>query len=149
MAEIPAKLQEIVEDMASITDRSERVEYLIEMADRFDEVKVPADISVRPHDEEHHVKFCESDAYVWATERPDGTLDFSFDVLNPQGLSAMAMSVILGETLNGQPLDKVEAINTDLVFKIFGQEISMGKGQGLMGIINMIREEAHKHRTTS
>lgn len=149
MAEYPEKLQEIVEDFSMMNDRNERIEYLIEMADRFDEVKVPTTLSQRPHDEAHQVKFCESDAYVWATERPDGTLDFSFDVLNPQGLSAMAMAVILGETLSGQPLDTVEAINTDLVFKIFGQEISMGKGQGLMGIINMIREEAHKRRAGS
>ncbi len=149
MTQIPAKLQEIVEDVSSITDRNERIEYLIELADRFDEVKVSPEISVKPHDEEHHVKFCESDAYVWATDRPDGTLDFSFDVLNPQGLSAMAMAVILGDTLSGQPLEQVEAITTDLVFKIFGQEISMGKGQGLMGIINMIREEAHKRRAAS
>jgi cysteine desulfuration protein SufE len=140
----PEKLQEIIDDFSTITNRNERAEYLIEIADRFEDVKVPAAISVRPHDEEHHVKFCESDAYVWAKEQPDGTLKFYFDVLNPQGLSAMAMAVILDETLSGQPLEKVAEINTDIVFKIFGQEISMGKGQGLMGIVNMVRHEAHK-----
>lgn len=140
----PEKLQELVDDFSMITNRNERIEYLIEIADRFDETKVPADISERPHDEEHHIQFCESDAYVWAKDQPDGTLKFYFDVLNPQGLSAMAMSVILHETLSGQPLEKVAEVNTDVIFKIFGQEISMGKGQGLMGIINVVRHEAQK-----
>lgn len=140
----PEKLQTLIDDFSGITNRNERAEYLIEIADRFDEAKVPAEVSQRPHDEDHHVKFCESDAYVWAHDQPDGTLKFYFDVLNPQGLSAMAMSVILDETLSGQPLDKVAAVNTDIIFKIFGQEISMGKGQGLMGIVNMVRHEAQK-----
>jgi cysteine desulfuration protein SufE len=144
MTQIPDKLQELLDDLAFITDRTERAELLIETADRFDEVRVPAAISTRPHPEENHVKFCESDAYVWAVERGDGTLDYYFDVLNPQGLSAMAMAVILGEAYSGQPLAYAADLNTDLVFKIFGKEISMGKGQGLMGIVAMVRHEAQK-----
>lgn len=144
MAEYPEKLQELVADFASITDRNERVELLIEMADRFPEVRVPESISARPHPEENHVQFCESEAYVWALDNPDGTLKFYFDVLNPQGLSAMAMAVALDETLSGQPLQKVATVQNDIVLKLFGQEISMGKGQGLMGIVSMVRYEAEK-----
>jgi cysteine desulfuration protein SufE len=144
MTQIPDKLQELLDDLAFITDRTERAELLIETADRFDEVRVPAAISTRPHPEENHVTFCESDAYVWAVERGDGTLDYYFDVQNPQGLSAMAMAVILGEAYSGQPLEYAADLNTDLVFKIFGKEISMGKGQGLMVIVAMVRYEAQK-----
>ncbi|GAB4344377.1 MAG: hypothetical protein Kow00117_22550 [Phototrophicales bacterium] len=135
---LPEKLQEIIDDFALITDRHERAEYLIEIADRFHEVKIPAEISTPPHPEVNHVTMCESDAYVWAIDQPDGTQKYYFDVLNPQGLSAMAMSVILGETLSGQPLDVVAQVPSDIVLKIFGNEISMGKGQGLMGIVNMV-----------
>jgi sulfur transfer protein SufE len=138
----PEKLQATLDDFSTITNRNERAEYLIEIADRFPEVKVPASISVRPHDEAHHVQFCESDAYVWSVDNPDGTLDFYFDVLNPQGLSAMAIAVILKESLSGQPLEQVASISTDIVLKIFGQEISMGKGQGLMGIVNKVKHAA-------
>lgn len=144
MAAIPAKLAEIIDDFSSITDRNERVELLIELADRFDTVRVPPDISTRPHPEENHVQFCESDAYVWAEDNPDGTLKFYFDVLNPQGLSAMAISVVLDETLSGQPLEQVAAVQNDIVFRLFGREVSMGKGQGLMGIVAMVRHEAEK-----
>lgn len=144
MPDYPPKLAEMIEDFASITDRNERVEALIEIADRFDEVRVPDTIASRPYPEENRVTYCESDAYVWAEDNPDGTLKYYFDVLNPQGLSAMAMSVVLDETLSGAPLEQVAKIDSDIVFKLFGKEISMGKGQGLMGIIAMVRGEALK-----
>jgi cysteine desulfuration protein SufE len=142
MPAYPPKLAELIEDFASITDRNERVEALIEIADRFDEVRVPESIAVKPYPEENHITYCESDAYVWAKDNPDGTLKYYFDVLNPQGLSAMALSVALDETLSGVPLDQVAKIDSDIVFKLFGKEISMGKGQGLMGIIAKVRGEA-------
>lgn len=144
MADYPEKLAGIIEDFSMIGDRNERAEYLIEIADRFEAVRVPETISTRPHSEDHHVQMCESDAYVWAIDQPDGTQKYYFDVLNPQGLSAMATSVILSETLSGEPLDKVAEIPTDIILKIFGKEISMGKGQGLMGIVAMVKQAAQR-----
>ncbi len=142
MVNYPPKLAEIVEDFAVITDRNERAEYLIEIADRFQ--RVPPEIAARPYDESRRVPACESEAFVWAADRPDGTLKFYFDVLNPQGLSAMAMATILDETCSGAPLEQVAAVSDDIVLKIFGREISMGKGQGLMGIVNMVAREARQ-----
>jgi cysteine desulfuration protein SufE len=144
MPNIPDKLEELLEDFSSITDRSERQEYLIEIADRFPDVRVPPEVATKPYPEEHRVPACESEAFVWAKEQPDGTLKYYFDVLNPQGLSAMAMSVILDETLSGQPLEQVANISPEMVFTLFGREISMGKGQGLMGIVQMVKNEARK-----
>jgi cysteine desulfuration protein SufE len=142
MANYPEKLQELVDDFEQITDRSERQEYLIEIADRFADVKVPPDIATKPYEETHRVPACESEAFVWAKEQPDGTLKYYFDVLNPQGLSAMAMSVILDETCSGQPLEQVATVDPTIVFSLFGKEISMGKGQGLMGIVTLVQHEA-------
>jgi sulfur transfer protein SufE len=144
MSEYPQKLAELVDDFASITDRTERQEYLIEIAGRFPDVKVPPEIATKPYPEDHRVPACESEAFVWATENPDGTLNYTFDVLNPQGLSAMAMSVILNETCSGVPLEQVASIQPDVVFTLFGREVSMGKGQGLMGIVNSVAYEARK-----
>ena len=138
MSDYPEKLADILDDFSHITDRNERAEYLIQIADRFDEYRVPPEISTRPHPEENHVQMCESDAYVWAVDQPDGTQKYYFDVLNPQGLSAMATGVILGDTLSSQPLENVAAVQTDIILKIFGREISMGKGQGLMGMVGMV-----------
>lgn len=144
MADVPAKLAETLEDFSFLTDRNERAEYLIEIADRFKEARVTSDVATKPYDESHRVPACESEAFVWALDNADGTLTYRFDVLNPQGLSAMAMSVILDEACSGAPLEQVAAVTTDIVFKIFGREISMGKGQGLMGIVAMVQYEAQK-----
>ncbi len=142
---IPAKLDELLEDFSFITDRNERIAWLIDAADRFDEVRVPPEVAARPYDEAHRVPACESDAFVWAlpTENKD-TLNFRFDVLNPQGLSAMALAVILNDCCSGAPLQQVAAIPQDIVLAIFGREVSMGKGQGLMGLVTMVTHAAHE-----
>lgn len=144
MIQIPQKLREIIEDFSFLTDRVERQEYLIQLADQFADVRVPASIASQPYDESHRVPACESDAFVWAQEQEDGTLRYYFDVLNPQGLSAMAMSVILNDACSGAPLEEVAAIQPDIVFEFFGKSISMGKGQGLMGIVNMVTAAARR-----
>lgn len=144
MAEYPETLKDVVDDMESITDRNERVDMLIETADRFAEVRVPPEIATKPYPEANRAPSCESEAFVWAVDQPDGTVRYYFDVLNPQGLSAMAMSVILGETLSGQPLEQIASVPTDVVFRIFGKELSMGKGAGLMGILSLVQNEARR-----
>ncbi len=142
MADYPAKLQETIEDFSFVTTRQERQQYLIQLADEFKDVKVPSEIAEQPYDESHRVPACESDAFVWWDKNDDGTLQFYFDVLNPQGLSAMAMAVILGQSCSGAPLEQVAEINDDVVFEFFGKTISMGKGRGLMGIVNMVKAAA-------
>ena len=142
MADYPAKLQEYLDDFSFITTREERVDYLIAIADEFQ--PVPASIAVKPYDEAHRVIGCESEAFVWALDRADGTLDFYFDVLNPQGLSAMAMSAILDHACSGAPLEQVAAINGEVVFTFFGRDISMGKGRGLTELINAVVYQANQ-----
>lgn len=144
MTPYPPALEEMLADLDTITDRTERAEMLIEFADRFPAVRVPPDVAAKPYGELHKAPACESDAYVWAVDQPDGTLKYYFDVLNPQGLSAMAMAVILDEAYSGTPLEQVLALSDEIVFRLFGKEISMGKGAGLMGIIALVRYEARK-----
>lgn len=131
----------MLEDFAFV-DRSERAELLIEFADKFQDV--PPAIAERPFPEENHVQRCESEAYVFPEDLPDGTLKFHFAVENPQGLSAKAWSVILDETLSGKPLEEVAAVPADAVFTVYGKDVSMGKGQGLMGITDMVTYAAKR-----
>lgn len=142
MPDYPAKLKETIEDFSFLTTRQERQQYLIQLADEFNEVKVTASIAEQPYDEKHRVKACESDAFIWWQAKEDGTLQFYFDVLNPQGLSAMAMAVILGQSCSGATLEQVAEINDEVVFEFFGKNISMGKGRGLMGIVNTVKSAA-------
>ncbi len=142
MANYPPKLQEYLDDFGFISSREERVDYLIDIADEFK--PAPASIATKPYDEANRVIGCESEAFVWALDRADDTLDFYFDVLNPQGLSAMAMSAILAEACSGAPLDQVAAINGEVVFTFFGRDISMGKGRGLTELVNAVVYQAKR-----
>jgi len=142
MPTYPEPLKELLDDFSMIDSRSDRAEMLIELADRFE--AVPERIATRPFPEENHVTRCESDAYVFSENLPDGTLKFHFAVEKPQGISAKAMSVILDEAASGQPLKEVAAISCDVVFDFFGKDISMGKGQGLMGIVSMVTDAARE-----
>jgi len=145
MSAIPAPLAAVLEEFKAY-DRGERTEMLIDYADHFREVG--PEVASRPFPELHRVPHCESDAYVWATDRADGTLQFHFAVENPQGLSAKSWCAILDETCSGQPLEQVAAIPSDVVFTVFGREVSMGKGLGLVGIVDMVTRFARERLTT-
>jgi cysteine desulfuration protein SufE len=142
MANLPPKLAETLETLALVPDRADRIELLIDVADRFEEV--PPRIARRPFTCENRVPSCESEAYVWGEPKPDGTIDFHFAVENPQGISAKAMAVILDEALSGAPLEQVAGISPDIVYEIFGRELSMGKSMGLMAMVSMIKNLARK-----
>ncbi len=143
MADYPEKLKEVLADFSFVTDRSDRAELLIDFADRFE--KAPAWIATPPYPDDRRVPFCESEAYIWSTAQPDGTLKFYFAVENPQGLSAKAMAVILDETLSGAPVPQVAQVTPDIVLKLFGSDISMGKGQGLMAMVAAVQAAARRH----
>jgi cysteine desulfuration protein SufE len=136
---LPAPLADLVADFEFV-DRSLRAEMLIEYADRFEEV--PPSIASRPFPAIARAPRCESEAYVFAAGRPDGTFDLHFAVENPQGLSAKAWAVILAETLSGQPLDVVAAVSGDVLYRIFGRDLSMGKGQGMLGMLELVQHAA-------
>ena len=89
-------------------------------------------------------------AYLFTAERPDHTLAYHFAVENPQGISAMALAVILQDTLSGAPLEQVAQVPGEIVYDLFGRDLSMGKSMGLMGMVNMVTATArHAARTAS
>ncbi len=139
MKPLPDRLERLVSTLESL-EREDRIEMLIEAAGQF--TPVPERIARRPFAAEHRVPGCESEAYVWAEAGPAGTLSFHFAVENPQGISAMALAEILRSSLSGAPLDEVAVVPADVVYRIFGRELSMGKSLGLMGIVNMVRTAA-------
>ena len=137
----PEPLRRLVEDF-DFVDRTERMELLVEYADKFAEV--PEQIAHRPFPRENHVVRCESDAFVWAEDQPDGTQKYYFAVENPQGLSAKAWAAVMDETLSGQPLEEVAKTDPEVIFRLFGKDISMGKGQGLMGMLDHVTSAARR-----
>ena len=132
---MPEKLQQLV-DMFQMFDPGDRTSLLLSYADQFKEV--PSSIATRPFAKSHQIPQCESDAYAWAQKMPDGTLQLYFAVENPSGVSAKALAAILAKTLSGLPAAEIATVNTDIVEKIFRQNISMGKGMGLMSMVQAV-----------
>jgi len=130
------KLQQTI-DMFQMFDPADRTSMLLSYADQFKEV--PPSIATRPFSKSHQVPQCESDAYVWAQKLPDGTLKFYFAVENPSGVSAKALAAILDKTLSGLPASEIATVNCGIVEDIFRQNISMGKGMGLMAMVNAVQ----------
>lgn len=137
---VPAKLGELLETFDGLEDMEQRMSMLVSYAEQFREV--PPSIAVAPYPEDARVPFCESEAFVWAIPGPEGTLDLYFAVGNPSGISARALAAILQATLSGQPASEIAEVSPDIVTRIFRQNISMGKGMGLMGIVERVRNLA-------
>jgi cysteine desulfuration protein SufE len=142
----PPRLQKLLDTFAMFPDPADRTDLLLSYADQFREV--PPEIAQRPFDPSHQVPQCESDAYAWATKRPDGTLALHFAVENPSGISAKALAAILEKTLSGLTPAEIEGVSPEIVEQIFRQNISMGKGMGLMGMVNAVRALAARARET-
>jgi len=128
--------------MFQMFDPADRTSLLLSYADQFKEV--PPSIATRPFPKSHQVPQCESDAYVWARTQPDGTMQFYFAVENPSGVSAKALATILDKTLSGLPPSEIATVDCGIVEQIFRQNISMGKGMGLMAMVNAVQALARR-----
>ncbi len=144
---LPRRLREALGTFALFSDPVERANLLLSYADRFREV--PPSVASRPFPRSHQVPQCESEAYVWAVVQPDGTLKLHFAVENPAGVSARALAAILDETLSGEPPEVIEAVPPEIVEQIFRQHLSMGKGLGLMSMVQAVRVLARRARAAA
>lgn len=142
MESLPLRLQILLDEMGGLSDREERADFLIELAARFQ--GVPPEICSRPYPEAHRVSGCESEAFVFAIPLNRDSVRFYFAVENPQGISAKALAVILDEGLSGASLREIEAVPEQIVHELFGATVSMGKGQGLMGMIRSAKAAARE-----
>ena len=130
--------------MFAMFEGPDRNDLLLSYADQFKEV--PAEVAVRPFSKSHQIPQCESDAYAWAMRQPDGTLKLHFAVENPSGISAKALAAILDRTLSGLTPEEIAGIDQEIVERIFRQNISMGKGMGLMSMVEAVRSLAKSAR---
>lgn len=144
LSQYPEELHELLEIIreSPITDRNE---ILLDYSDRFE--GVPEHIATRPYPESHRVVECESDVFVFTERGDNDVVNFYIAVENPQGVSSRALSAILSENLNGVPLAKIESIPETLVFELFGRNVSMGKGAGMMGIIKLLKYFARQSQS--
>jgi cysteine desulfuration protein SufE len=118
-------------------DIPDRTNMLLSYSEQFRQV--PPEIASRPFAKNHQIPQCESDAYAWAVRNPDGTLKLWFAVENPSGVSAKALAAILDKTLSGLRPEEILQVDSSIVEKLFRQNISMGKGMGLMSMVEAVR----------
>lgn len=131
---LPTRLEETLQDLELFEDRNDRIQALIETAERF---RNP-DESVVPRTSPNRVPGCESEVFV--ERQKGGSIKFAVD--NPQGISAMALAVILEEGCVGATNFEIGEIPEELVYRVFGRELSMGKSLGLTGMVKMLRHKA-------
>lgn len=142
----PEKLREVLEIFAE--NPADRNAMLIEYSDQFE--GTPESIARRPYPQENQVPHCESDSYVFVEPLEGNRLRFYFAVENPFGVSARALSAILASTLNGLPAEEIARMPIDdLVPTLFGPNISMGKGQGLLSIAAVVKAMAQRYAARS
>ncbi len=137
MPDVPEKLQSLLDVFSMMEDRQERIDTLIELADSYE--PAPARIASAPYPESARVPSCESQVFAFIELMETGGYRYHFAVENPQGVSAMAMAAIISQTLSGEDPQLVRDIPTDIVYSLFGRELSMGKSAGLMGMVQMVR----------
>ncbi len=139
MSQYPPKLQEQLDILSMFPDRADRIDALVAIGQRYD-ARGAADV---PRTVEKRVPGCESEVFI--DTKPMGSgLKYLFAVDNPQGISAMALAELLDEGLSGVALDVVAKVPDDLVYEVFGRELSMGKSLGLTGMLRMVKHEAAK-----
>lgn len=142
----PEKLREVLEIFAD--NPADRNAMLIDYSDQFE--GVPESIARRPYPKENQVPHCESDSYVFVEVLDGNRLKFHFAVENPFGVSARALSAVLASTINGLPAEEIANMPIDdLVPTLFGPNISMGKGQGLLSIASVVKVMAQRHTSRS
>lgn len=134
---IPKKLSTFLEELSFFSDRQDRIEALVAIGERY---RKPDGV---PRDQEHRVPGCESEVFV-SSEPAEPGLKFKIAVDNPQGISAMALAQILDDTLSGEPLEEVAQVPEDVIYEIFGRELSMGKSMGLMNTVSAVKAEASR-----
>jgi cysteine desulfuration protein SufE len=141
---LPGALRDVLDAFALVSDPVDRANLLISLADQFR--PVPPEIATRPFPKDHLIPYCESEAYVWLVTRTDGTATLHFAVENPSGVSAKALASILSSTLSGLRPEAIEQVSPDIVEQIFRQNISMGKGMGLMAMVQAVQALARRAR---
>src|SRR5688500_2283038 len=109
MGALPQRLEEVLETFDMFPDQPDRTNMLLSYADQFKEV--PPAVATRPFARSHQIPQCESDAYVWAVEQPDGTMKLHFAVENPSGVSAKALASILDRTLSGLRAEDIARVD--------------------------------------
>ncbi len=128
---LPAKLQEIVDDFASMT-REEKLETLLAYAETLP--PLPDRLKER-FDQMEDVPECMTPVRVLAEKQDDGSLVYHFDI-PPQSPTVRGLASVLANGLNGSKPEEIIAVPADFYLPMKLEEaVTQQRITGLIGVL--------------
>ncbi len=137
---LPLKLQEIVEDFASMS-RAEKLETLIGYAESLPPLP---DWLKEEREKMEEVPECMTPVCLFGKKQPDGGIIFYFDI-PPQSPTVRGLAAILANGLNGSKPEEVLSVPADFFLPMNLQEaISQQRINGFIGVLAHMKQTAVK-----
>ena len=135
---LPTKLQEIVDDFASMT-REEKLETLIAYAESFP--PLPERYS-KLRDDMESVPECMTPVFLIAEKDSDGAITFHFDI-PPESPTVRGLASVLFNGLNGSTAEEILSVPADFFLPMNLQEaISQQRLNGFVGVLAHMKQAA-------
>jgi cysteine desulfuration protein SufE len=137
---IPPKLQEIVDDFASMS-REEKIETLI----AYSESLPPLPNWLKEERSKMEpVPECMTPVFLYGEKQADGGIIFHFDI-PPQSPTVRGLASILASGLNGSKPEEILSVPTDFFIPMNLQEaISQQRINGFLGVLAHMKQTAVK-----
>jgi cysteine desulfuration protein SufE len=138
MSNLPANLQEIVDDFASMT-REEKIETLIAYSESLP--PLPERLK-EARDKMDPVPECMTPVFLHSEKEPDGGVFFHLDI-PPQSPTVRGLASILANGLNGSKPEEILAVPADFFLPMNLQEaISQQRINGFIGVLAHMKQAA-------
>jgi len=137
---LPPKLQEIVDDFASMT-REEKIETLVAYSESLPSIP---DRLKDQRDKMEDVPECMTPVCLLSEKQPDGGIMFYFDI-PPQSPTVRGLAAILASGLNGLKPEEILSVPVDFFLPMHLQEaISQQRINGFIGVLAHMKQNAVK-----
>jgi len=140
MSNLPPKLQEIVDDFASMS-REEKLETLIAYAESFPPLP---DWLKDERAKMEAVPECMTPVFLFGEKQPDGGIIFHFDI-PPESPTVRGLATILANGLNGSKPEEIIAVPADFFLPMNLKEaVSQQRINGFIGVLAHMKLKAVK-----
>ena len=138
MSNLPPKLQEIVDDFASMT-REEKIETLIAYSETLPSIP---DRLKDQRDNMDDVPECMTPVCLLSEKQPDGGVNFYFEV-PPQAPTVRGLASILANGLNGLTPEEILSVPGDFFLPMnLTEAISQQRINGFIGVLAHMKQNA-------
>ena len=135
---LPPKLQEIVDDFASMS-REEKLETLIGYAETLPPLP---DRLKEERDKMEEVPECMTPVCLFAEKQDDGGIRFHFDI-PPQSPTVRGLTSILANGLNGTTLKEILSVPADFFLPMkLDEAVSQQRLNGFIGVLAHMKQAA-------